>query len=244
MRLAKNFQDNKISFFLNEKRTIKKLLKLKEPIILDIGANIGQTCKMIKKIFPEATIHSVEPVSTSFDKLLRNTKKYNKIKHYNFGLGEKNQVKPIYINNNNNRGGSSMHKFNLKSIAKEKNYHPKEKLNNVENNFELVQIKNSNKFLNDFNLIDYCKIDTQGSEYYILKSLTAKNLNKIKVLKLELMLDDVYSYDSQKNYVKILNLLIKNNFKIYDISNIYKNINDSRTLWLDCFFVNKSHYKI
>jgi len=241
---SKKFTEKKISYLFNEKRVIKSLIKSKKPVVVDIGGNIGQTCKMIKKIFPLSIIHTIEPIKSCFLKLKQNTKNFKSINYYNFALGDKNRKNFIYINKNNNKSGSSLIPFNINSNSKKKNYHLKEKLKLIKNSKEVVSVKNSNFFFNKIKNIDYCKIDTQGFEYTILKNISNKNFSKIKVFNVELMLDDIYMYNSQKNFSKIINLLINKNFMIYDISNIYKNIKDSRTLWINCFFVNTKYYPI
>lgn len=40
--------------------------------IFDIGANVGQTTRQIRAVWPEARIHAFEPVSSTFDQLQAN----------------------------------------------------------------------------------------------------------------------------------------------------------------------------
>ena len=240
----KKFTDKKVSYLFNEKRVIRKLVKSKKPVFVDIGGNIGQTCLMLKKIFPGSIIHTIEPIGSCFSKLKKNTQKLKSIKYYNFALGNENKKKFIYINENNNKSGSSLIAFNFSSNSIKQNYHKKDKLQLIKNSKEIVDVIKSNSFFNKLKKIDFCKIDTQGYEFNILNNLNNRNFSKIKLLKVELMLDDIYLYNSQKNFSKIINLLLNKNFKILDISNIYKNIKDSRTLWIDCFFVNTKYYTI
>ena len=87
----------------------------------------------------------------------------------------------------------------------------------------LVKNKKSNDFLSKFKKIDFFKIDTGGSELNIIKDISKKNFKKIKVLQIEIFLDDVYKFNAQKNFNKIFNILLENNFMIYDFSHIYKN---------------------
>lgn len=148
------------------------------------------------------------------------------------------------MNESNNQSSSSLIPFNLNSNSLKRKYHPKDKLNLVKNLKKIVHTKNSNFFFNKLIKVDFCKIDTQGFEYNILKNLNDNNFKKIKVFQIEFMLDDIYKYNSQDNFSKIINLLIKKKFKIFDISNIFKTIKDSRTLWIDCIFVNTKYYNL
>ena len=57
--------------------------------VLDVGANVGKFAVHFAEIFPEATIHSFEPIQSVFSQLEQNTKGYN-VKNYD----------PIYSPNN------------------------------------------------------------------------------------------------------------------------------------------------
>jgi FkbM family methyltransferase len=41
--------------------------------IFDIGANVGQTVRLIRRVWPDVQVHAFEPVSTTFAKLQENT---------------------------------------------------------------------------------------------------------------------------------------------------------------------------
>ena len=58
--------------------------------------------------------------------------------------------------------------------------------------------------------IDFLKIDTEGSEYDIIKGAT-KNIKKIKLILFEHHFDDMIS--KEYKFSDINNLLIQNNFK-------------------------------
>ena len=120
--------------------------------------------------------------------------------------------------------------FSKNSLAMKKNYHPKENLEKRNFTKEYVKIKKSNDFLSKFKKVDFFKIDTGGSELNIIKDISKKNLKKIKVLQIEIFLDDVYKFNSQKNFNKILNILLENNFMIYDFSHILKFKNSKNTM--------------
>lgn len=72
----------------------KSLLGLKNiqfNTVLDIGANIGQSSKLYRKLFPDATIYSFEPLPNAFEKLSDWAKSQNgKVIPLNFALGNSN----------------------------------------------------------------------------------------------------------------------------------------------------------
>ncbi len=55
--------------------------------VFDIGANIGQSALRFNKAFPEATIHSFEPVIRSYEAGLKNTTEYASIVWHHLALG-------------------------------------------------------------------------------------------------------------------------------------------------------------
>ena len=48
---------------------LKNLVNEEEPIIFDVGANIGQTLEEFKKIWPESNIHCFEPIKEFYTDL-------------------------------------------------------------------------------------------------------------------------------------------------------------------------------
>ncbi len=59
--------------------------------IFDVGANVGQTCLSLIKFFPKSKIYSFEPVTTTYDELVLNTRKYLNVTCVNMALGEKEE---------------------------------------------------------------------------------------------------------------------------------------------------------
>ena len=55
--------------------------------ILDIGANEGQFATKIRKLFPDAFIHSFEPLPHVYEKLKENFTADQNFAAYNFALG-------------------------------------------------------------------------------------------------------------------------------------------------------------
>ncbi|MGA0594955.1 FkbM family methyltransferase [Enterovirga sp. CN4-39] len=49
---------------------IKRFIPTYEPnVVLDVGANVGQTVRRIRRSFPNVSVHCFEPVPAAFDKL-------------------------------------------------------------------------------------------------------------------------------------------------------------------------------
>ena len=98
-----------------------------------------------------------------------------------------------------------------------------------------VECKRLDTFVNQKKIkkIDLVKIDTQGHEVKVLKSLGTK-LKIIDNIQLEIMLYDFY--DIQMSFYSIEKILRKYGFKLYDICYISKNPKNLRTDWVDVIY--------
>lgn len=65
--------------------------------VLDVGANEGQTARVLSRAFPDASIHAFEPVRETFEKLKANTNSHDRIICHNVACGSKNGTAPIYL---------------------------------------------------------------------------------------------------------------------------------------------------
>jgi FkbM family methyltransferase len=129
---------------------IRKILKPGD-VFLDIGANIGYFSLLAAKHEPTAKIISFEPVSSAFKKLeenisLNTAKNVNAL---NFGVGEKNEERKIYISDEDNTG--------MSSFQKPENYSGKT---------EMVKVITIDDWFRSSGLakIDIIKLDVEGSE--------------------------------------------------------------------------------
>jgi len=68
------------------------------PIILDIGANVGQTLEAYKALFPESEIHSVEPFPDSFLALQQVASRYSGTHIYQLAMAEQPGEHALYVN--------------------------------------------------------------------------------------------------------------------------------------------------
>lgn len=59
----------------NFDQVIAKVVSKKKPMVIDIGANKGQSIDIFRRLYPECYIHAFEPVKFEFNKLLINYKK-------------------------------------------------------------------------------------------------------------------------------------------------------------------------
>ena len=184
--------------------------------VLDIGAHKGETIELFYRAFNINKIYSFEPNINLF-KFLKSIKKYsnnNKIEIFNLGFGDKNEQKKLNIFTDSSSSTLNDINENTKYFKRKKrlmSFFTGSKNFLIEK--QTVQIRNLSEFISEKSMdkIDILKIDTEGYEYNILKSLDNKDFSKIRFIYFE------HHYDLmiKKNYKfsDINNLLLKNKFK-------------------------------
>lgn len=166
-----------------EKLAAARQLVLKNcDLVVDIGANNGQWIVEVRSHGYNGNAICIEPLKKNYDKL-KVVNSYNTVA-INCAVGNKNGY--IYINQSSNDGRSS-------SILKLDDYHinaaPKIKYIGKEK----VKIAKLSKILetNTHKKI-FVKIDTQGYEFEVLKSINKKNLKRIYAFEIETNLVSTY----------------------------------------------------
>lgn len=198
---------------------LKKKIVKKNPVIVDIGANRGQSINRFLKLFDTPIIHSFEPISKEFDILKGEFGGKKNINLNNLAMGEKKETK--FLNVTRKSENSSFNKINLGTDwikARSKEYQVNEE--SYVDVQQKVSVDTLDAYAQDHDIeeIDILKIDTQGFEDKVL--IGAQNLineNRIKFIQLELIFSEIYQnplqiYDVEKT-------LIPRNYKLFSISN-------------------------
>ena len=183
-------------------------------IFFDIGAHKGESIKLFTKHFKIEKIFSFEPSLYSYEYLkeILNSElsKNSEIKIENLALGS--VKKEIDLFQSAESSSSTINAINKDS----KYFLKKLKYFNGEKESFYKKIKAQMITLDDYIIennikqIDFLKIDTEGSEFEILKGLK-KNIFKVKLILFEHHYDDMI----KKNYTfsEIHDLLVESNFK-------------------------------
>lgn len=150
---------------------LPKIFGNKEPIIFDVGANIGEYTNILMNSFPKAKIYSFEPHPATFSVLLSKNFKDN-IKLYNIALGEKEETLSLYNQADDNEDSTfaSLHREAISEILKKEVTEIKVPVNTLDN---IAKTEKLNK-------IDFLKIDTEGNELAVLKGASFL-LNNCKI---------------------------------------------------------------
>jgi FkbM family methyltransferase len=136
--------------------------------IVDAGGNIGVPSVYFAALYPDARIHAFEPAPENFAMLAENTKPFENIATHEVGLFEADKEAPLYEGEldplTNSVGDSGLNTGRSR----------------------MVNLRAAKPFLHGFEVdrIDILKLDTEGCEVPILRSLEDM-LSAIKVVYVE-----------------------------------------------------------
>jgi FkbM family methyltransferase len=216
--------DNAISYLfnntVNEKKFLKSFFGKKKITYVDIGANVGSYSDLLINTLNIKKGFLIEPSPSLFTKL---SNRFNSkfFINYNFAISNFNKKKKSFYEYKLSSQSSLYEQCGINSF------------NDLKEKFN-VETKKFDDVMDRGTFIDLCKIDTQGEELNVLKGMSIFLKKKlIKLIKIEITF--FASYKSTKtDYVEIINLMIKYNYKLVTISKI--KFDKGRVLFLDAYF--------
>lgn len=205
-----------------------------EITIFDLGANIGQTAKRYRALFPTSKIHSFEPFPSSIEKLKEAVAGDTNVFIVPKAVAEKEGTTTFYVNE------ASATNSLLPRPASQRRYFPKKA--NAQNTIE-VELISIDKYSKDHDIsqIDILKLDLQGGELNALKG--AKELLKkssISIIYTEIMF--VAHYENAPYFNEIWNFLSEFGYTLYNVYDLTVATN-GQLRYGDAIFVNESTRK-
>ncbi len=231
----------------DREKLLKYLIKEKNPIIFDVGANDGASLDEFKSWWPEAEVHCFEPQNECWDVLDKKSTFFGDSVFINkIAAGRQETKDKIFYTHDITTGQSGFNKINTMSV--DSVYLDKIKNENIEleedyfariNNERTVKMIRLEEYIEKLGVdhINLLKIDTQGFEPEILEGM-GKSLESVDVVITELMFYDYY--ERSLSFSDIEAHLLPAGFQLYDISHISKNPINGRTDWIDVVYINKN----
>lgn len=191
-----NFEGKYLS---GEEQWVKSYLDEKNsPIVLDVGANIGNYSLNLFKIAPNSRVYAFEPHPVTYAKLTENMKGFSSgiFKSYNLGVGQEDGEFELfdYVDNSGSEH-ASLYKEVISDLHKGEVVSCKVRVISLEDFLINESIKE----------VDLLKIDTEGNEYRVLLGvgsfLTEK---KIKAIHIEFNEMNIVSGVTFKNFWDLL----------------------------------------
>jgi len=185
------------------KAVFKKYLP-NRPVIIDCGAHDGADSVELAKLFKIGTIHSFEPVSELYARLLKNTSPWNNITCYPIALADNSGIIDFYVSEGNSDASSSLLK-------------PKEHLTDHPDTFFKRKVSVNTLTLDTWaeqqkiKKVDLLWLDMQGFELNMLKESHAI-LPTVRIIHTEVSTKETYEGVSQ--YVEYKNYLESKGFEV------------------------------
>jgi len=175
---------------------LPRLLDKEQPVILDVGANVGRYSKALYSAFPKAQIVAFEPVPRTFE-ALRATLATTTVKCCSIGLSDAEGDAIIYDYDQVDR---SEHASLFPGVLKD--LHRAETIK--ETNVPLITL-DAYCCAESILAIDFLKIDTEGNELNVLKGSRAMiQKNAIRAIQFEFNEMNVFSRVFLKDFYDIL----------------------------------------
>jgi FkbM family methyltransferase len=229
LNILKIFQslDQSINYLfsnkVDESLILKKIFKKKKINFVDIGANVGAYYDYVNKKINLNKAYLFEPNIKCFS-YLKNRYKKNGVIIENLGILNKSKKLFFYeYSTSSNSGFLKRNNIYYDSLTK------------FVKKYKISLVKFDDYFINK--KIDFCKIDTEGSEFSVIQSMR-KSLKKIKLIKIEINFLNNMWINKKTDFIKVINFFYKNNFFLYSISKI--KFVDNRVLFIDAFFLNNN----
>ena len=205
---------------------MKRLVAHADPaVVIDVGANVGQSVGEFKRILPSAVIHSFEPSPLVFKELERRTGHFPGVSLNNVALGARIETKSFLENSR-----STMSSFLALG---------KDGWGEIDRKIDVeVQTLDGYARENSLAAIEILKTDTQGFDLEVLKG--ARGLmaeNRIHLVYTELIFSDLYRDIPPVD--EFLRFMREHGFQLVSFYRFYHQNN--RASWSDGLFLNPDY---
>jgi FkbM family methyltransferase len=210
----------------------------KFPVFIDVGASDGRIWRSWIKEAPDAHIYAFEPDPTNFNAMQQHQSGRPNVIMQEVAISTVDSPSgiPFYISND--RNSSSVYPYNVDNIRKWK-YPPGRRLFKTDKIIQVPAMRLDTLIKKErLRYIDFIKIDVQGHELEVLKSL-GNSISKVREIVLEASLTPFDIYEGQTNQIdNITAFMTENGFKIHKQDKL------SRNQEINIWFINTRFSKI
>jgi len=190
----------------------------KDPVILDVGANVGQSVYQFRNKFPASVIHSFEPSPSTYEQLKARCGKLPGVNLWNLGVGSTNTTFAFQENEHSNMSSFlPPSKFSWGKIVRTTN----------------VEVCTLDSFVRDqdIDFIHVLKSDTQGFDFEVFKGASyLMEENRIGLIYFEFIFSDMYkNLPSFHDVFRYLRFALSERTYQLDRCTIYKSRVESKT---------------
>ena len=192
------------------------------PVVLDVGANAGQTVLKLKSLLPDCRLHAFEPSPQTFLELEGATRRIQDLTLTQAGVGQADGVETLLENEH-----SVMTSFLTPSTAAAGTV--------VEERPVAMVSLDSYCEREQIEVIDFLKVDTQGYDLQVLKgSQRLLDEKRIRIVQLEVIFVDLYV--GAPSFDGIYRFLVDHGFRLFALYDLH--FAGGAATWADAIFVN------
>ena len=198
------------------------------PLVLDVGANEGQTVRRFKSAFPECVIHSFEPGPATFAKLQEQIAHEQGVFAWNCALGASVGQQTFFENSNSDMSSFLELRGDGWGAVQKR---------------EMVEVMTVDRFLatHAIESVDILKSDTQGYDLQVFKGADeAMRKNRIGLIYTELIFSEMYA--SIPPFDEIYRHLLDRGFRLVSIYHFEHQ--KGLAGWADALFVNPKYSRL
>jgi FkbM family methyltransferase len=192
------------------------------PVIIDAGANIGQSVHRFKELFPGSKIHSFEPSPATFGRLRDNTHRYSGVFTTNCGLGSEPGELPLLENSYSD----------MSSFLRPGRLAWGEVITET-----VVPVITVDDYVDreGISSVEILKIDTQGFDLEVLKGTSRLIVShRVHLVYLELIFGPMY--EGIPSYIEVLSYLASLNLQLVCFYRFH--FQDDVASWSDALFID------
>jgi FkbM family methyltransferase len=191
------------------------------PVVLDVGANRGQSIARVRERFPTAIIHAFEPLPSEFDRLSRRVKDLSDVYLSNVALGSKPGRAALIENTFSNM--SSFLEFGPSCWGEESRRY-EVIIDTVDDYCQRHSLKD----------VDVLKIDTQGYDLEVLKgSSRMLREGRVRFVLLEIIFSNMYRGLPELDHI----YRTMRDFGFSLVSFYKLHYQNNRAAWTDALFI-------
>ena len=224
--------DNNLRYlaFLQKENTRQRLFKqFGIDLTIDVGANVGQFAEGLRNIYA-GEILSFEPVKSTYDVLLHNSRNDDRWSVFNVGLGQKAEEVQINISSDSVFSSFRESTENCKSLFGESSSVIQK---------EMVKVKRLDDFLvNELDRSEckiFLKMDTQGFDDEVFSGSSGL-LDRIQILQSEVSV--VPLYEGAPDWHEALKVYEHYGFTVAALYPV--NLIENRVIEYDCILVKRT----
>lgn len=216
------------------------LLNSQIKMVIDVGANTGQTIAFFREFTPNAIIYSFEPTKMLVNDLKTRYGKDKSVNIIDIALSDSEGSCELYTSS-----FSATNSLLKPDVGLYKEFYPELSIKLSNSNSETCKIDTFNNWYTN-NLkdseIDIMKIDVQGAEYNVIKGGVDIIRNNVKAVIIEIQYQAFYK-DCVPFY-EVLKILYENGYYLYTLFDANKKSNlqllENNVLLLNKKFFNES----